>query len=284
MNQIMDRVVNFLNDDRIGKEIFLGIGICFVIWIVVYISATLYKKVSSNLNDNPVILSGLVDGHHAHEVKQDPNNDKSKILLRSINEKGIEYSYSTWIYINGETWSENNTKWRHVLHKGPRIQRIENNSEPDDFVPIQCPGLWINPRKNAMRLYVNTYDTNKEFVDIDNLPIRKWIHLVYTQSNFTSNIYINGHLKSSQTLSTLPRQNYYNLWITQDGGFDGYLSTTQYFNRVIEPATIYDLSTKGPNLKKHREKQRYESEYDSDLVNNSSYLSNRWWVNDVTYK
>lgn len=280
MSQIKDSIVNFLGNDQLGMEIFLGIGICFVIWIVVYVSATLYKKVSSNLNDNPVLLSGLTDGQHAHEVKQDPNYAGSKTLLRSVNENGIEYSYSMWIYMNGDTWSENNTKWKHVMHKGPRITTIRENAEPDTYTPIQCPGLWIHPHKNSMRLYVNTYETNKEYVEIDNLPIRKWIHLVYTQSNFTSNIYINGRLKSSHTLSTLPRQNYYNLWLTQDGGFNGHLSTTQYFSRVLNASTIYDLAMKGPNLKKHRE-ERYETE--NDMNGDIPYLSNRWWVNDATF-
>lgn len=280
MSQIKDKIVNFLGDDQIGIEIFTGIAICFVIWLVVYVSATLYRKVGQNSNDNPVLLSGLTDGQHAHEVKQDPNTVGSKTLLRSVNENGIEYSYAMWIYMNGETWSENNTKWKHVLHKGPRISRIEDAREPHTYTPIQCPGLWINPNKNSLRLYVNTYDTNKEYVDIDNLPVRKWVHLVYTQSNFTSNIYINGRLKSSHTLSTLPRQNYYNLWLTQDGGFNGHLSTTQYFSRVLGASTIYDIATKGPNLNTHKE-DRYESQ--TDMRSNVPYLSNRWWVHDATY-
>tara|TARA_Y100000389_G_scaffold205033_1_gene262220 strand:- start:10596 stop:11327 length:732 start_codon:yes stop_codon:yes gene_type:complete len=240
------------------------------------------NKVRNGANDTPVILSGLVDAQHAHEVKQDPNNDNSKTLLRSINENGIEYSYSTWLYINGETWANSsNGKWKHVMHKGPHINSILDGDEPDVISPIQAPGLWIHPTSNVLRLYVNTYDTNTEYVEISNLPVRKWINLVYTQTNFTSNVYINGRLKSSHELKTLPRQNYYNLYITQDGGFNGYMSTTQYFNYTISSAKINDLAMKGPSLEKHKEKNRFTDQI--DLKHNVPYLSNRWWVSDHTY-
>ena len=281
MSSLKDTLSNLLGDDKLGMEIMVGIGFCFVIWVIVFVSSSLVNKVKSSLNDNPVLLSGLVDGQHAHEVKQDPNYEGSKNLLRSINENGIEYSYSMWIYINGDTWAGSNTKWKHVMHKGPRMQQVIDGDEPHNFCPIQCPGLWIHPNKNTMRLYVNTYDTNEEYVDIDNLPVRKWIHFVYTQSNFTSNIYINGRLKTSHNLATLPRQNYYNLWITQDSGFNGYLSTTQYFNKVLDAAHIHDLSVKGPTLEKHRE-ERYNNS--NDLTSKrTAYLSNRWWINDATF-
>lgn len=282
MDSARQQVYDFINDDSVAMEIFLGILICFVIYVFVYIVQLLIYKVKSNKNDSPVILSGLVDAQHAHEVKQDPNDSASKTLFRSVNENGIEYTYSMWLFINGTTWEKNTTRWKHVMHKGPRIdQMYDSGDEPHKLVEIQSPGLWIHPNSNTLRLYVNTYDSNQEYVEISNLPVKKWIHFTYTQSNFTSNVYINGHLKTTHTLATLPRQNYYNLWLTQDGGFNGYLSTTQYFNYVLSPGMINDMSNKGPTLAKHKEEN--ESDDSEDLSGNLPYLSNRWWVHDSTF-
>jgi hypothetical protein len=132
-----------------------------------------------------------------------------------------------------------------------------------------------------MRLYINSYDKANEHVEISNLPVRKWIHFVYTQSNFVSNIYINGRLKTTHTLLTLPRQNYYNLHMTQNGGFNGYVSSFQYFNNVISPSEIYDLTKTGPALEDNSVSGGTPAETSVHKEASLPYLANRWWTEDV---
>ena len=265
-------------------QVVFGVIIFLVVFYVYkIISNVLYKKTTKQ-NDTPVILNGLVDASYGREIKQDPNNKNSKTLLRSQNENGIEYTYSVWMYIDNKTWDVNSSTWKHVLHKGPNIVDFKNNVQnidPEDIVEIQCPGIWIDPKENTLRLYVNTYSEIDEYVELNNLPIKKWIHLVYSQSNFTAKIYINGRLKTVHELATLPRQNYYNLYLTQNDGFSGYLSTMQYFNYEVSYSKIIDITKKGPSLKEATNDNSISAEH-ANLSSNLPYLSNKWWVNDLT--
>ncbi len=280
----MESVFEYINnsDQSVALEIFLGIAICALIYAIIYIIKLVGKKSKSGADDSPVILNGLVDGQYSREVVQNPNEEYSKTLTRSQNESGgIEYTYSLWMYINDESFKETNKDWHHVFHKGPKIEDF-SREEPEKISQIQAPGLWLSGKRNTMRLYVNSFDSANEYVEISNLPVKKWIHLVYTQSNFVSNIYVNGRLKTTHTLTTLPRQNYYDLYLTQNGGFQGYLSSMQYFNYSLPPSLIYDLNVKGPSLTPNTDPSAQQDDGNSYMDVSAPYLSNRWWVDDVT--
>ena len=285
----MDTIRDYINnsDQSVALEIFLGIAICMLIYVLLYIMRMTFNKMSTGSEDSPVVLDGIVNAKYGREIRQDPNDEYAITLGRSSNESGIEYTYSLWLYIDGDTWSSfgatasPESQWKHVFHKGPKINDFTSNT-PEDLSFIQSPGLWLHPNNNVMRLYVNSYDKANEYVEISNLPVRKWIHLIYTQANFVSNIYINGRLKTTNTLLTLPRQNYYNLHMTQNGGFDGYVSSFQYFNNVLSPAEIYDLTKAGPSLKDNSvTTSGGASETSVHKEASLPYLSNRWWTEDV---
>ena len=56
----------------------------------------------------------------------------------------------------------------------------------------------------------------------------------------------------------------------------------QYFNYVIPPGTIYDIA-KGPNLFKQKDNQTTTKSDEQYQSSNLPYLSNRWWVDDLTF-
>jgi len=277
------KLTNFFNDNKnsISFEICVALLICLIIYIVIYSVSSIRSKYSYNREDAPMILNGLSSGQYPREIKQNPNSNNSKTLLRSRNENGIEYCYSMWLYIDTNTWNANSSNiWRHIFHKGPKINNF-SIGEPHIYSEIQCPGLWISPTENKLRLYVNTYSDTNEYVEISNMPVKKWIHFVYSQSNFTSKIYINGKLKTVHELLTLPRQNYYNLYLTQNDGFTGFLTTMQYFNYELTYSQILNITKKGPNL--NMPKNDSYSQESINLSSNLPYLSNKWWVDDLTY-
>lgn len=287
----MENIKSYLSTDNLSElyesnslivEILLGLVICLIMYIIILIYRSIKKKVKSHNEDSPVILSGLIDADVGRIVKQNPNSNNSLTLKRSINENGIEFTYSLWIYIKGNTW-ETDT-WKHVFHKGQSINLglDKDGASPNEYCSIQCPGLWINPNNNSFRLYINTYNSINEFIDIDNLPVKKWINLTYTQSNFTSKVYINGRLKTSYVLRSLPRQNYYNLYLCQNNGFNGYVSTMKYFNFVLNTGTIYDISQKGPSLSRNIDVTYYDNKDSNILGSSIPYLSSRWWMDDLT--
>lgn len=281
----MDTITNTLNryvaEDRVATEIMLGIAICIVILIVFYIIKGTVLKITGRSSNGPLIYKGLKSADTPVTITQDPNLNNSITLMRSINEDGgIEFTYSIWLWIDSKTWNNDSEDWKHVFHKGPMSSSSFAGSDPITMSEIQCPGLWIGKHSNCLRLYVNTFGTNKEYIQIDNLPVKKWVCFVYTQTNFASEIYINGKLKERKELRTLPNQNYSNLYINQNDGFEGYISNLSYYNSALSASKIYDITMAGPDLNFYR--QSFDESSSVKIDNEIPYLSNRWWVDDVT--
>ena len=57
----------------------------------------------------------------------------------------------------------NKGKWKHVFHKGN-----------DSSYPNRAPGVWIHPTKNSLRIYMNTFDNILDYIDVDDVPVKKW--------------------------------------------------------------------------------------------------------------
>lgn len=277
---ISNSLDEYLFEDQIATEIVVGIVICIIILIMYYLIKGLVSKIKGTSSNTPIIYKGLKPADVPVIVRQDPNLKNSITLPRSLNEKtGIEYSYVVWLWLDPKSWT-NNRNWKHVFHKGQELDTTKLDKKPSDICEIQCPGLWIGEESNNIRLYVNTFGTNDEYIEMDNLPLKKWICLIYTQSNFSADVYINGRLKERKELRTLPRQNYSDVYINQNDGFEGYISQLCYYNYSLNAGDIHDITEQGPNLK--LSKQESDTASSVKIDNEIPYLSNRWWTNDLT--
>lgn len=283
----MDAIKNTLNsyasEDRVATEIMLGIVLCILILILYYLIKGTSNMILGKKMSNSIVYKGLKSADVPVTITQDPSYKNSNVLQRSVNEDGgIEFTYSVWIWLDTKTWKVNDseTQWKHVFHKGPMRNSEFTGSSPDTMSEIQCPGLWIGKNSNELRLYINTFGINSEYIQIKNLPLKKWFCFIYTQTNFVADVYINGRLKEQKELRTLPRQNYSNLYINQNEGFEGYISNLSYYNYAANPSKIHDITKAGPNLKFY--KQTFDESSSVKIDNEIPYLSNRWWTNDLT--
>ena len=193
------------------------------------------------------ILKGIFQGINGYRYSQIWLNGgktfcpKTSVVLpgrlfhKSHNElAGTEFTYCFWMYIND--WSFKYGQWKHVLHKG------NANSWPN-----RAPGIWLHPRDNTMRFYMNTFDSVAgNFIDIENIPINKWFHVVFSVNQLTMDIYFNGNMRKSFKFTSLPRQNYGNVYVMSFRGFDGYLSRAVYYNYTIPYSEIEKLIEMGP--------------------------------------
>ena len=214
----------------------------------------------SNMKINsPWILQGNKSARNSMIIPQDPENPETVILYRSDNqEDGIEFSYTFWMLI--ENYNYKVDEWKHVLHKGAENVSPEKNS-------IMCPGVWLHPIKNTMRIYLNTMEDMNEYIDIENMPLKKWVNVAIVIKQKILEIYINGRLKVKQTLSSIPRQNFGDLWINLYGGFDGYMSQIRYHRKALEYYDVDKLINDGPAS---------SSCIDSDAM--PPYLDDDWWL------
>ena len=233
---------------------FMQIALLIVLLIVVfYIIKYYFDNYFSNMYNHPYLLDGTKNGKRALVISQDPSNASYIPIKKSENQDGIQLTYDFWILIQSFEYKQG--EWKHVFHKG-------NASG----YPNRAPGVWIHPDTNSFRIYMNTQENILEYVDIDNIPLRKWIHMSIVLDDKNLDIFINGFLKHRKKLSSVPKQNNGDWWCNMFGGFEGYMSRIRYYSRAISPEEILENVRKGP-----------ETNQCIDGSDVPSYFDDDWW-------
>ena len=189
---------------------------------------------------NPYLVKGMIDGAYAMVVPQDPKNSDYLPISRSNNEnKGIEFTWSFWIYINDLGTSS--TKYQHIFNKGDNTYNSSTNISSVN----NAPGVYLGPDKNNLHIVIDTVDgTDKNnVIDIDNIPIRKWVNVAIRMQNLTVDVYVNGTVSSRLVLNNTPKQNYNDVYICQSTGAGCfYMATIETTPYVFDIPTPYDSS------------------------------------------
>jgi hypothetical protein len=209
-----------------GFMILLRVGIALVTWLF-------------NPSDSPHLIDGMVDATQMIVIPQDPSSNGAITIYRSVDATdGIEFTWSVWIYI--ENIKEG--QYKHIFHKGN--SSLETNGL--NF-PNNAPGLYIAPNTNALVVMMNTYNTINEETVIPDIPLNKWVNVIIRCQNTTLDVYINGTITRSVQLSGVPKQNYGDVYIAMNGGFDGNISNLWYYNYALGTSEIQSIAKKGPN-------------------------------------
>lgn len=263
-------VQNWAQEGSLAAQIFLGIFLVLVIYVIFSVISFIAGNLINSYLSSPKIFDGIKSASTSFKLSQNPKDNNSRLLRRSSNQKnGIEFTYMTWIFIDG--WESQSKKWKHIFHKGPVYDEPLNDmTPPHKFCEIQAPGMWLFPDTNKIRVYMNTFSSTKEYVDIENIPIGKWFNIALVLSHRSLDVYVNGFLIERMELNAVPKQNYYDLHVTRNGGFQGYLSDIRYFNYAVRMTQLNALVSKGPNFR------------ETNLLGSANrrhypYLSNRFW-------
>jgi hypothetical protein len=251
--------------DLFSKFVFLII-LLFCFTILINLGMYLMNKMLTV--SNPYLVKGMISGNIPYTITQDPSLDTTVILERSNNEDGIEFSWSLWLNITDIDQSTN--MYHHIFHKGELLINPENGMNS----PNNAPGLYIAPSTNTLLVVMNTFKVINEEVTIPNCPMNKWVHIVIrVMKNNALDVYINGSLAKRHILSSLPKQNYGNVYVAANGGFTGNLSNLQYFKHALQPSEILDLVNSGPNLTSNTDQ--------GALAASPPYLAPSWYTQDL---
>jgi hypothetical protein len=233
------------------------IGIIVTVAIVLYIILNMLKNTTISFieksKESPYIFKGSKNAKRSLVINQDPRYSSSIPLKRSHGKKDAEFSYTLWLLIENTEYRYG--EWKHIFHKGN-----------DSAYPLRAPGLYLHPRDNTLRVYMNTNKDILEYVDIQNIPVRKWVHVSLVLEGRALNIYINGKLKTKKVFETVPRQNYGNLWVSLFGGFEGFLSKMRYHNYALEYPEVESIVKDGPS-----------KDACTDTGEQPPYLEDNWW-------
>jgi hypothetical protein len=85
---------------------------------------------------------------------------------------------------------------------------------------------------------------------IKNLPLQKWTHVAVSIFNNHVEVYLDGKLSKACSLKGFPKPSVQHMYVTADGGFNGYLANLEYSNMSITQHEVYADYLKGPNLVK----------------------------------
>jgi hypothetical protein len=259
--------MEFLYSDD-AFSIFLTIVILVILFILLL---NILMGIINSLSQKSevYVVKGLTPGNIPVYVPVNPSVNGSVPIDRSNNKDGIEFSWSVWLNIAEPPSSSN---YQHVFSKG------EGKQINGKMFPNNSPGLYISKNNNECNLVVvmNTFDnsTIADEVTIPNIPLNKWINVIIRVMNNSIDVYLNGSLAKSHELSGVPRQNYGDVNVALDSGFNGYLSNLMYFSYGVSPGKIASISSQGPSLK--------VSSKINVLQVTPSYLSSKWYSDNIT--
>jgi hypothetical protein len=215
-------------------------------------------------NESPHLIDGMVDATQMIIYPQDPSSNSAVTIYRSVNATdGVEFTWSVWIFIKNLN-SGNDGMYKHIFSKGNSDLGSNGIIQPNN-----APGLYIAPNTNALVLMMNTFNVIDEEITIPDIPLNKWVNVIIRCQNTTLDVYINGTIARSINLHGIPKQNYGDVFVAMNGGFNGYISNLWYYNYALGTAAIQNISKRGPNTKMIGSNGMNDKMY--------NYLSLRWF-------
>lgn len=257
---------DFLNSNSIIAKFVFLILVVIVFLFLLNLGIKLiqyFLKPSKNV----YLIDGLVPGSSSVTVSQNPKSADSVIVYRSNNQsKGIEATWSVWLYVENFSKKVNTTgeTFSHIFNKGNSMFNENGVASVNN-----APGLYISDSTNKLRVYMDTVVDNKNYLEITNIPLKKWFHVAIRIQNNVLDVYINGTISARKNLMDVPKQNYDDVHICKNGGFQGQLSNLYYADYAMSVVGINNFILKGPNLK--------QSSMVKTNIGYYSYLSNLWY-------
>ena len=280
-NSIIAKFV-FLIVVLIGFFLLFNLGIYIVSWF-------------ATPDRSPYIFKGMYSTAAKKHITQDPKRN-GKTIYRSNNEdKGIEFTWSSWLNL------ELPTSEQHIFNKG---------TKPESGFDKNAPGVYAKQGKTEVTkafrdevadatvgwatmtdadqaeaieaartengtlnliIKMDTITTNADDITLYDLPIKKWFHLAIRLQNKIIDIYVNGTITTRIPLSEVPDQNYGDIYLGY-GGLDGNISNLRYFDKALSVFQISNIVMAGPNLSNPDENVK---------IGKANYLSNNWYTNDA---
>jgi hypothetical protein len=226
-----------------------------------------------NPSSSPYIVKGMINGQNGKTFTQDPTKGNVATIIKQSNNQltGIEFTWSVWIYIND--LGSNSTKYQFIFNKGDLNFGSNNKTQINNG-----PGLYISPSNGEtakLHVIMDTSDTKgiDNYINIDRIPMRKWVNVVIRLENTTVDVYINGTISGRLNLPLVPKQNYNDVNVCQGGGFNGSLSDLRYFDHALNIVEINNIYYWGPNLN--------SSDQPSSSSASGNYLSSLWYSNNM---
>jgi len=262
-----------------NKGLFTIIMIGLAVILVLFFIYSLYSGYTNYNQTSPYLINGITDGTVPQQFSA------YQIMPPSDSQYGTEFTYSFWIFIKDTNFSNSSSQcggssfadgFKHVFHKGsndyvPSGGSATSSSKQTNYPVLQSPGVWLYPNTNKLNIRFNTYENVVETADVGNIPLNMWVNVIVILIGNSVDVYINGNLKKRVKLTGVPKLNYGNLYTTNWGGFQGYLSNLRYFNFAIQPYLVDQIFNGGPS-------KTFATNISQGLTDPSATLAPNYWM------
>ena len=277
-SNILSNTKNILDNSTLEKIVFIFV-ILIIFIILLNLAYYFINYFSSSSQNIPIyLLNGVNNGYSPITIIQNPDTNPDTYILRSNNRNnGTEFTWSLWLYVNDIVSNSKPNTFQNIFNKG--------NNQYDAITGIStinnAPGLYLSKNTNSLRVIMDIFTSNinnaNNYADITNIPLKKWFHIIIRLNNRNIDIYINGIVTENLYLINVPKQNFDNIYICQNGGFSGNLSNLFYYNYSLSIIEIQNLVNNGPGLNySNINLQTDTSTLKRSSINN--YLSPAWYV------
>lgn len=264
----------------IVQQILYGLSFIVGLYLILLFVEIIYKYINRLSMSRTELLPNtynIID--KSITIPQNPTIKGSKSVSLSNNERsGIEFSYTFYLNVSPTAFRQE-YGLNHIFHKG----------YPAQF-PLLAPGVYMRSDTNTLRVYMNTYKTWNNYVEVENIPVSKWVHIAIVCNESSLEVYVNGNLaKKLPFEGYAPYQNFEDIICfsqrvislkqsivpsVEDNGFNvfgcmaGQLSKLNYFSYALCYAEIQQLMNEGPSGKLQSA---------TTNVNVPPYLDDTWW-------
>jgi hypothetical protein len=288
VNDTSESVKEFVDSNSMISRI----GFVILVLILFVISLRICMSIMGIFfapSTSPYVVKGLLSGNQSLNVSQDPKNTDAVNILRSNNQStGVECTWSVWLNVSPTTSDEH--KFSNIFVKG------DGNFDNENLGGLSSvdngPGLYVYDISNGKvtgnyglvafwnvmggsQTNLNGVNVPNSFVEVQGIPLNKWFHCAFRLQNTLLDMYINGNLANRTILPDVPKQNYADIFVNGNGGFQGSLSNLRYYPYALNAFQIGSIAWWGPNLK--------TSDLSSVATSNNgyTYLSNMWYNNNI---
>jgi len=252
-----------------GSRAMIIIVVVVVIILIVagsvlgYLYSSHYRSIKTK---TVTIIKGLTDGKTPKRISN------GSLPVSTI---GNEYTIGFWIYVSDYNYRYNEDKC--IMYKGKVFNNSPlNNADntPDNHYNQSNPGVWLLKRNNTLRVqlgvetdyhgdkcsYEDTFDNHNtttsndlpkvmsSYCDVPFFPLQTWVYVDIALSGNSIDVYLDGDLKKSCILNGHPITSVDDLYVCQNGGFNGYLSNVTYSSAILTLSTIRETYKKGPTI------------------------------------
>jgi len=211
---------------NLGLVVVVGILFIVIVYVIIYI---LKQYNDTSLKTVTMVKKPIkVPSDRLLNISEDAGLPR----LNYVN--GKEFSYSFWIYVDGD--NNQNTSYRKFI-----LGRMESS----DSVEHASPLFELDSVSNKFFVKLSTSSNNSEHQDsleIKYFPLQRWVNVVLVVDNNFVQLFLDGELREVKDLSNHSQESSIvktpvgNLYIGSSANkpsFNGYISKVQAFNYAV---------------------------------------------------